>query len=79
MNGSSHSINLIYAQLYSLVAALKYLNSVQFLKYISCLYLVISSSTLFTRGQAVAQLVEDYATSTKVAGSIPDGVTEMFH
>jgi len=30
-------------------------------------------------GHAVAQLAEALATSRKVAGSIPDGVIEIFH
>ena len=30
-------------------------------------------------GHAVAQLVEHCATNRKVAGSIPDGVTGIFH
>ena len=33
----------------------------------------------FSLGHAVAQLVWHCATSRKVAGSIPDGVTGIFH
>jgi hypothetical protein len=33
----------------------------------------------YLQGYVVAQLVEHCATSRKVAGSIPDGVTGIFH
>jgi hypothetical protein len=40
---------------------------------------LILSVYVFKRGHAVAQVVMHCATSRKVAGSIPHGVTRIFH
>jgi len=57
----------------------KFSNDVEF-KFAKFLQLGITKRTIFKKvGTAVAQWLRCYATNRKVAGSIPDGVTGIFH